>query len=164
MWVNYQSDFYWWILQLLWSKSRSRFEEIFEEFLRPSHLRDELLMLLGFLSFEGFPVKNIVSMCADVINVFLLHCWSIYVYLQFFKVYANAENSTRFTQRNFSWAYLCDLPQLWLRPQLGSATCLCVSSYGWVSAYEFASRSLISVAPMCLFLPMVICMILWLSC
>ena len=100
MWVNYQSDFYWWILQLLWSKSRSRFEEIFEEFLRPSHLRDELLMLLGFLSFEGFPVKNIVSMCANVINVFLLHCWSIYVYLQIFKVYANAENSTKTTNIN----------------------------------------------------------------
>ena len=26
---------------------------------------------------------------------FLLHCWSIYVYLQIFKVYAFAENSTR---------------------------------------------------------------------
>ena len=33
-------------------------------------------------------------MCADVMNVFLLHYWSIYVYLQIFKVYANAENST----------------------------------------------------------------------
>ena len=27
-------------------------------------------------------------------NVFLLYCWSIYVYLQIFEVYANAENST----------------------------------------------------------------------
>ena len=33
-------------------------------------------------------------MCADVMNVFLLYYWSIYVYLQIFKVYANAENST----------------------------------------------------------------------
>ena len=34
------------------------FEEFFEEFLKPSHLRDELLMLLGFLSFEDFPSEK----------------------------------------------------------------------------------------------------------
>ena len=62
--------------------------------LKPSHLRDELLMLLGFLSFEGFPSENIVSKCADVMNVLLLHCSPIYVYLQILKVYANAKNST----------------------------------------------------------------------
>ena len=40
------------------------FEELFEEFLKPSHLRDELLMLLGFLSFEGFPSeKSCVHVC-----------------------------------------------------------------------------------------------------
>ena len=51
----------------------------FEEFSESSHLRDELLMLLGFLSFEGSPVKNIVSMCVDVMNEFftaLLNCLS----------------------------------------------------------------------------------------
>ena len=40
------------------------FEELFEEFLKPSYLRDELLMLLGFLSFEGFPSeKYCVHVC-----------------------------------------------------------------------------------------------------
>ena len=55
-------------------KPRFGFEELFEEFRKPSHLRDELLMLLGFLSFEGFPSENTVSKCADVMNVFSLHC------------------------------------------------------------------------------------------
>ena len=55
-------------------KPRFRFEELFEEFPKPSHLRDELLMLLGFCPFEGFPSENIVSKCANVINVFLLYC------------------------------------------------------------------------------------------
>ena len=57
-------------------KPRFGFEEHFEEFLKPSHLRDELLMLLGFLSFEGSSGEKYcvrVSMCADVMNVFLLH-------------------------------------------------------------------------------------------
>ena len=35
----------------------------FEEFLKPFHLRDELLMLLGFLSLEGFPSEKY---CAHV--------------------------------------------------------------------------------------------------
>ena len=40
------------------------FKEFFEEFLKTSHLRDELLMLLGFLSFEGFPTeKYCVHVC-----------------------------------------------------------------------------------------------------
>ena len=55
-------------------KPRFGFKELFEEFPKSSHLRDELLMLLGFFSFKGFPVKNIVSKCADVMNVFLLYC------------------------------------------------------------------------------------------
>ena len=29
-----------------------------EDFFESSHLRDELLMLLGFLSFEGFPMEK----------------------------------------------------------------------------------------------------------
>ena len=35
------------------------FEELFEEF-QASHLRDELLMLLGFLSFKGFPGEKLL--------------------------------------------------------------------------------------------------------
>ena len=59
---------------LLWVKSRSRFEELFEEFPKSSHLRDDLLMLLGFFPFEGFPSEKYCVHYADVMNVFLLHC------------------------------------------------------------------------------------------
>ena len=49
---------------VLWVNSRSRIEELFEEFFESSHSRDELLMLLGFLSFEGFPnEKYCVHVC-----------------------------------------------------------------------------------------------------
>ena len=45
-------------------KPRFGFKKFFEEFSESSHLRDELLMLLGFLSFEGFPnEKYCVHMC-----------------------------------------------------------------------------------------------------
>ena len=45
-------------------KPRFGFKELFEEFSESSHLRDELLMLLGFLSFEGFPSeKYCVHVC-----------------------------------------------------------------------------------------------------
>ena len=50
-------------------KPRSGFKELFEEFSESSHLRDALLMLLGFS-----PMKILVSMCIDVMNVFLLYC------------------------------------------------------------------------------------------
>ena len=53
--------------------SRSRIEKNFEEVFKSSHLRDELLMLLGFLSFEGFPSEKSCVHCADVMNVFLMH-------------------------------------------------------------------------------------------
>ena len=53
--------------------SRSGFEELFKEFPKSSHLRDEILMLLGFFSFEGFPSEKYCVHCADVMNVFLLH-------------------------------------------------------------------------------------------
>ena len=59
---------------LLWVKSGSGFEELFEEFPKSSHLRDELLMLLGFLPFEGVPVEKYCVHCADVLNVFLIYC------------------------------------------------------------------------------------------
>ena len=48
-------------------------------------------------------MKNIVSICADVMNVFLLHCWSIYVYLQIFEVDANVENSTSDKDDSLTW-------------------------------------------------------------
>ena len=54
-------------------KPRFGFEELFEEFPKSSHSRDELLMFLGFLSFEGFPSEKSCVHCADVMNVFLLH-------------------------------------------------------------------------------------------
>ena len=55
-------------------KPRLGFEELFEEFPKSSHLRDELLLLLGFLSFEGFPSEKSCVHCADVMNVLLLQC------------------------------------------------------------------------------------------
>ena len=42
--------------------------ELFEDF-QSSHLRDELLMLLGFLSFKGFPREKSRVQCVDVIDV-----------------------------------------------------------------------------------------------
>ena len=60
-------------------KPRFGFEELFEEFPKSSHSQDELLMLLGFLSFEGFPSEKSRVHCADVMNVFLtvlLNCLS----------------------------------------------------------------------------------------
>ena len=54
-------------------KPRFGFEELFEEFPKPSHLRDKLLMLLGFFPLKVSSVKTRVH-CADVMNVFLLHC------------------------------------------------------------------------------------------
>ena len=45
-------------------KPRFGFEELFEEFLKPSHLQDELLILLGFFSFQGFlSEKYCVCVC-----------------------------------------------------------------------------------------------------
>ena len=45
-------------------KPRFGFTELSEEFSESSHLRDELLMLLGFFSFEGFPnEKSCVHVC-----------------------------------------------------------------------------------------------------
>ena len=61
-------------------KPRFGFEEIFEEFPKSSHSRDDLLMLLGFLSFEGFPSEKSCVHCANVMNVFftaLIICLSL---------------------------------------------------------------------------------------
>ena len=54
-------------------KPRLGFEELFEEFLKSSHLRDELVMLFGVCHLKVFVVKNSCVYCADVMNVFLLH-------------------------------------------------------------------------------------------
>ena len=51
-------------------KPRFGFEELFEEFPKSSYSRDELLMLWGFFSFEGFPSEKSCVHCADVMNVF----------------------------------------------------------------------------------------------
>ena len=54
-------------------KPRFGFEELFEEIPKSSHSQDELLILLGFLSFEGFPIEKSCVHCANVMNIILLH-------------------------------------------------------------------------------------------
>ena len=48
------------------------FEELFEEFPKSSHSRDDLLKILGFLCFESFPSEKSCVHCVDVMNVFFI--------------------------------------------------------------------------------------------
>ena len=45
----------------------------FNEQTQSSHLRDELLMLLGFLSFKGFPKKKLLCLVCVMLLMFLFH-------------------------------------------------------------------------------------------
>ena len=60
--------------------------ELFEEF-QSSHLQNELLMLLGFLSFKGYPSEKSCVQCVDVIDVIYCTCHFVYVSLQILKVF-----------------------------------------------------------------------------
>ena len=88
---------------------------LFEEF-HSSHLRDELLMLLGFLSFKSFSVKNFGVQCVDVIDVVYCTYHLFMLVCKFYKYHANAKNSTWYQSlacEDTVKGHCCCLPRPW---------------------------------------------------
>ena len=60
--------------------------------LKSSHLRDELLMLLGFLSFKGFPIKNSCVHCVWCVDLSTALVIVIYaIVCKILRIHANAK-------------------------------------------------------------------------